>query len=305
MRSLTAASLLLCATVLSPASARQGSERSASVHLLGPRSSSASSTQHSGSQQANIVNSAASSSTPSSYSPSDANALISSFLRIEEYEVLRDGLEVPHQLTLQPFEDNGGETATTSAPLMVLTEDMTSYGINGLFPSLDAEDGPLASRLVHSFKVDSTPGPRAWMELLDTYRSRIAEKFGLTLKNGETAADKEKRMMLPPMPGSLGANMALGPELLDVVSTSLLECATLYYNVYLRLLLSGVCLLRQVVAKSGSTAGWRSRSRERACHTAQGTPRHRHQVWLGLGRIEESARDASHHCRGESLPNTQ
>lgn len=163
------------------------------------------------------MDNAASSSSSSSYSPSDANALISSFLRIEEYEVLRDGLEVPHQLTMRPFAFEEG--STIEEPLMVLSEDLSSYGVNGLFPSLQDEKGAMSERLVHSFKVDSTPGPKAWTELLETYRTRIAERFGLTLKDGNDST-KEKRMMMPPVPGSLGGDMALGPELVDPVSST-------------------------------------------------------------------------------------
>lgn len=159
-------------------------------------------------------NAASSASSSASYSPSDANALISSFLRIEEYEVLRDGLQVPEQLTMQPFEQEHQDIAE---PLMVLAEDMTSYGIDALLPSLQAEDGTLAKRLIHRFKVESTPGPRAWMELLETYRDRLAEKFGLTLKDEGASLKQDKRMMIPPVPGSLGGDMALGPELVDPV----------------------------------------------------------------------------------------
>jgi hypothetical protein len=215
MKSLAATGLLLCASLLAPVSARHGSsDRTASVHLLGPRSSSSS--HHSGSHRGSTVNSAASSSSSSIYSPSDANALISSFLRIEEYEVLRDGLEVPQQLTMQPFEHEHG--SNNEEPLMVLSEDLSSYGVNGFFPSLQEENGAMAERLVHSFKVESTPGPKAWVQLLETYRIRIAEKFGLTLKDGNDSSAKDKRMMMPPVPGSLGGDMALGPELVDQVS---------------------------------------------------------------------------------------
>lgn len=149
---------------------------------------------------------------------------MSSFLRIEEYEVLRDGLEVPDQLALQPLEDVDATAGAANEPLMVLTEDMSQYGVKTIFPSLEQSDSALASRLVHTFKVESTPGLRAWMELLDTYRGRIAEKFGLSLKDGEESSDKEKRMIMPPVPGSLGADMALGPELMDEVSEHISLC---------------------------------------------------------------------------------
>lgn len=214
MRSLAATGLLVCVSLLSSASARRENDRTASVHLLGPRSSSSTS-QHAETHHNTIVNGAASSSVSASYSPSDANALISSFLRIEEYEVLRDGLQVPEQLTMQPFEQE--REAGNAEPLMVLAEDMSSSGISYLLPSLQAEDGTLSKRLLHSFNVESTPGPRAWMELLETYRDRIAEKFGLTLKDQNASSIQEKRMMMPPVPGSLGDNMALGPELVDDV----------------------------------------------------------------------------------------
>lgn len=216
MKSLATTSLLLCTSLFAPASARQSQGRSASVHLLAPESSGSSSSQNGGNARAGFVNTASKHSS-TNYSPSDANTLISSFLRIEEYEVLRDGLEVPDQLAFRPLEDLDQHSGAVSEPLMVLTEDMSPYGVKSIFPSLEELDSPLASRLVHSFKVESTPGPKAWLELLETYRTRIAEKFGLTLKDEASPADKGKRMMMPPVPGSLGDDMALGPELVDEV----------------------------------------------------------------------------------------
>jgi hypothetical protein len=218
MKSYAAASML-CASLLASCTAKPDSDRSAAtVLLLGPLAGASSSTQNHGrTGSSSTIASSHAGKQALNYSPSDANALMSSFLRIEEYEVLRDGLDVPEQLTLRPLQEMEREESSNTQPLMLFSEDMSSYGINSSFPSLEDPDSALATRLVHSFEVASTPSGKAWMELLETYRARIAEKSGLKLDEVKET-QKEKRMMLPPVPGSLGGDMALGSELLDDVS---------------------------------------------------------------------------------------
>lgn len=63
-------------------------------------------------------------SSPASYLPKDANAIISSFLNIEEYEILRDGLEIPHQLIIGPSSSRGDGLQETAKPLVVVGEKL-------------------------------------------------------------------------------------------------------------------------------------------------------------------------------------
>lgn len=111
--SLLAASLLPLAALAK----QPHHERQASVYLF-PSTSTASS-----SQPATAV---------SKVAPSDANALISAFLSIEEYEMLREGLDVPDQLTF------GAEhaSAPSEAPLLILADKLGREGsIEGAHPA--------------------------------------------------------------------------------------------------------------------------------------------------------------------------
>ena len=79
------------------------------MYLFNPQSSSSSSSP---------------SSSSSSSSPSDANAVISAFLNIEEYEQLRDGLELPEQVVFGASHAMDSLGESQEQPLMILADKM-------------------------------------------------------------------------------------------------------------------------------------------------------------------------------------
>lgn len=188
--SLLAASLLPLAALAKQAH----HERQASVYLF-PSTSTASS-----SQPAAAV---------SSVVPADANALISAFLSIEEYEMLREGLEVPDQLTF------GAEhaSAPSEAPLLILADKLGREGSIEDYVS----QGTLEARPHHRLQVSRTPETATWRALMHRYTERLGEKFGLThavkAKVSTEEHDHVKRYLLAP--GSLNGEVAFDASMQD------------------------------------------------------------------------------------------
>ena len=68
----------------------------------------------------------ASSATPQLASPADANAVISSFLAIDDFEHLRPGLDIPEQVIYSTWRGHAPGPSSEAAPLVIIADALAS-----------------------------------------------------------------------------------------------------------------------------------------------------------------------------------
>ncbi|CAD6576011.1 MAG: hypothetical protein CYPHOPRED_005850 [Cyphobasidiales sp. Tagirdzhanova-0007] len=146
--------------------------------------------------------------TPNSitYSAPDANAVISSYLSIEEWERLREGLIVPHQAFFSSPSQHA-QDPSRAQPLLILadkqsaTADITDYLSTS---TLDAFS-------IFKLDIEKAPNPDGWQALLGKYIERLEAKFGCFGSKQEDAQSGspslDDRSLIP---GSLNLDYAFG-----------------------------------------------------------------------------------------------
>lgn len=165
------------------------------------------------------------------YSAPHANAIISSFLNIEEYERLPEGLELPEQIVLAAAA-TPQEQRTRTQPLMILAERLGAEGsLQGALNANSAgvptltmlrscadyiSETTLDGRSHHQLQVGQSPDSHTWLSLLSRYKERLAEKFGFEqhVQGSSEEEDHVKRFLLP---GSMNGEYAIDASMQDEV----------------------------------------------------------------------------------------